>query len=164
MSKQTTETLQTVVFSLVDKSSKKKEYYGVRVEQVREIRLLEDITVIPNAPPYVRGVMNLRGQIIPVVDLKEKIGFSGVAEKKQSSRILVAENGDSLVGLLVDEVDQVMRIQISEIESLESEILESAPYVKGIAKTQGKLIVLLDLQKLLEGEGKLQKFKTAAPT
>lgn len=163
MSKQTTETLQTVVFSLIDKSSKKKEYYGVRVEQVREIRLLEDITVIPNAPPYVRGVMNLRGQIIPVVDLKEKIGFSEVAEKKQSSRILVAENGDSLVGLLVDEVEQVMRIQISEIESFQSEILESAPYVKGIAKTQGKLIVLLDLQKLLEGEGKLQKFETAAP-
>ena len=164
MSKQTTETLQTVVFSLVDKSSKKKEYYGVRVEQVREIRLLEDITSIPNAPLYVRGVMNLRGQIIPVVDLKEKIGFSEVAEKKPSSRILVAENGDSLVGLLVDEVDQVMRIQISEIESFQSEILESAPYVKGIAKTQGKLIVLLDLQKLLEGEQQLQKFETAAPT
>ncbi len=164
MSKQTTETLQTVVFSLVDKSSKKKEYYGVRVEQVREIRLLEDITSIPNAPLYVRGVMNLRGQIIPVVDLKEKIGFSEVAEKKPSSRILVAENGDSLVGLLVDEVDQVMRIQTSEIESYQSEILESAPYVKGIAKTQGKLIVLLDLQKLLEGEQKLQKFETAAPT
>lgn len=162
MSEQKAQFVQVVVFTLFDNVVKKKEYYGVGIEQVREIRLLENITSIPKAPPYVRGVMNLRGQIIPVIDLKEKLGFSERMENKQSERILVADSRGLLAGFLVDEVDQVIRIPLSEVESLQSEILESTSYVRGMAKAQGKLIVLLDLEKLLQEHGTLQKFEAEA--
>lgn len=144
------DTLQVVVFRLLDQTSNRREEYGIGVEQVQEIRFLENITRIPKAPSHVIGVMNLRGKIISVIDLKSKLGFHTSRSTAASSRILVAEIKGALMGLLVDEVDQVMRISGKEIEPSPSES-ESAKYVKGIAKTQDRLIVLLDLQKLLTG-------------
>lgn len=144
------DTLQVVVFRLLDQTSNRREEYGIGVEQVQEIRFLENITRIPKAPSHVIGVMNLRGKIISVIDLKSKLGFHTSGSAGASSRILVAEIKGVLMGLLVDEVDQVMRISGKEIEPSPSES-ESAKYVKGIAKTQDRLIVLLDLPKLLEG-------------
>lgn len=143
-------TLQVVVFSLLDSKSGKKEDYGVSIEQVREIRPLESITKVPNAKSYVRGVMNLRGMIIPVVDVKEKLGFSQDTTSSSKSRILVADIDNKLTGLLIDEVDQVMRIPIKEVENNLSGGLESLEYINGVAKTSGRLIVLLDISKLLE--------------
>ncbi len=140
--------LQAVVFSLVDQKTNKKEDYGVSIEQVREIRPLESITKVPNTKAYVKGIMNLRGMIVPVIDVKEKLGFSGVANTK--SRILVADVKGNLTGFLIDEVDQVVRIPLKEIETNLSGGLESLEYVNGIAKTSGRLIVLLDMLKLLE--------------
>ncbi|MBM2852277.1 MAG: hypothetical protein HW420_824, partial [Candidatus Nitrosotenuis sp.] len=99
----------------------------------------------------VKGIMNLRGSIIPVIDVKEKLGLdSGVNTNSSKQRILVAEVNNSLTGLLVDEVDQVMRIQTKDIEPVPQGSLESRNYVKGIAKSDKKLIVLLDVTKLLE--------------
>lgn len=144
------DTLQVVVFRLLDQTSNRREEYGISIEQVQEIRFLENITRIPKAPSHVIGVMNLRGKIISVIDLKSKLGFHASGSTAASSRILVTEIKDALMGLLVDEVDQVMRISGKEIEPSPSES-ESAKYVKGIAKTQDRLIVLLDLPKLLEG-------------
>ncbi|MDE1763457.1 MAG: purine-binding chemotaxis protein CheW [Thaumarchaeota archaeon] len=141
--------LQIVVFSLIDQKTSKKEDYGVSIEQVREIRPLESITKVPNAKSYVRGVMNLRGMIVPVVDVKEKLGFSG-CEPSQKARILVADVKGRLTGLLIDEVDQVMRIPLKEVETNLSGGLESLAYINGVAKTSGRLIVLLDMVKLLE--------------
>lgn len=149
MSTVTTETLQVVAFSLIDQNSKKSEDYGVGIEQVQEIRVLETITRIPKAPAHVRGVTNLRGKIISIVDIKQKLGFPP-GEINPGSRILVAEIGGVLTGLLVDEVDQVMRISTSDVEPTPSGTSESSQYVKGIAKTEGRLIIILDLQKLLE--------------
>ncbi|MDE1765498.1 MAG: purine-binding chemotaxis protein CheW [Thaumarchaeota archaeon] len=143
------ENLQVVVFSLVDQKTTKKEDYGVSIEQVREIRPLESITKVPNAKSYVKGVMNLRGMIVPVVDVKEKLGFSS-CEAGPKARILVADVKGKLTGLLIDEVDQVMRISLKEVETNLSGGLESLEYINGIAKTSGKLIVLLDVVKLLE--------------
>jgi purine-binding chemotaxis protein CheW len=140
--------LQAVVFNLIDQKTNKKEDYGVSIEQVREIRPLESITKVPNAKSYVRGVMNLRGMIVPVIDVKEKLGFSNETTS-QKSRILVADVDGKLTGLLIDEVDQVMRIPLKEIETDLSSGLESLEYIKGIAKISGRLIVLLDMQKLL---------------
>lgn len=144
------DTLQVVVFRLLDQTSNRREEYGISIEQVQEIRFLENITRIPKAPSHVIGVMNLRGKIISVIDLKSKLGFHASGSTVASSRILVTEIKGVLMGLLVDEVDQVMRISGKEIEPSPSES-ESAKYVKGIAKTQDRLIVLLDLPKLLEG-------------
>lgn len=150
-----TETLQVVVFSLLHSDSKIKEDYGVSIEQVREIRALESITRVPKAPAYVKGVMNLRGKIISVIDVKEKLGFGSGGETNGKSRILIADTG-TLTGLLVDEVDQVIRIPTKDVEPSPAGSSESS-YIKGIAKTQGKLIILLDLEKLLEGSDIEQK-------
>lgn len=144
--------LQIVVFSLTEEASKKRMDYGVSIEQVQEIGIVEDISRVPNAPAYVRGVMNLRGKIITIIDVKEKLGFASSKDVKSTSRILVAEVGSVLTGLLVDEVDQVMRISQDDVEASPAAISESAPYIRGIAKTQGRLIVLIDLQKLLGDE------------
>lgn len=147
--------LQAVVFSLVDQKTNKKEDYGVSIEQVSEIRLLESITKVPNAKTHVKGVMNLRGMIVPLIDIKEKLGFSGATSPK--SRILVADVKGKLTGLLIDEVDQVMRIPLKEIETNLSGGLESLEYINGVAKVSGKLIVLLDMVKLLEYDSSLSQ-------
>lgn len=147
----TTDNLQVVVFSLVDDKSKKKEDYGVSIDQVREIRPLEAITKVPNTESYVKGIMNLRGMIIPVIDVKEKLGLVNNNPSGQQSRILVSEIDGHLTGLLIDEVEQVMRVPIKDIETTLSGGLESLQYIRGIAKTDGRLIVLLDLVKLLSG-------------
>ncbi|MGI0061812.1 MAG: chemotaxis protein CheW, partial [Nitrosotalea sp.] len=110
-------TLQIVVFSLLDSKLHKKEEYGVLIEQVREIRPLESITKVPNAKSYVRGVMNLRGMIVPVIDVKEKLGFSNDGITSSKARVLVADVEGKLTGLLIDEVDQVMRITSKEVET-----------------------------------------------
>ncbi len=142
--------LQIVVFSLLDSKLHKKEEYGVLIEQVREIRPLESITKVPNAKSYVLGVMNLRGMIVPVIDVKEKLGFSSDGTPSPKARVLVAEVDGQLTGLLIDEVDQVMRITPKEVETSLSGGLESLEYVKGVAKISGRLVVLLDMEKLLK--------------
>lgn len=140
-------TVQIIVFGLHSDKSKKEDY-GVNIEQVREIRFSENITTVPNAPPYVKGVMNLRGKIITVIDTKKKLGFSDV-ENNLKPRVLIVDLQGTIMGFLVDEVSQVMRISLNDIEQNPATTSESEQYVKGIAKTQGRLIVLLDLEKLL---------------
>ncbi len=142
------DSFQAVTFCLVDKQ--KKEDYAIPIEQVREIRAVESITSIPNAKSYVKGIMNLRGLIIPVIDVKEKIGFVSEGQTNSAKqRILVANIANSLTGLLVDEVDQVMRIQTKDIDSSPQGATESHHYIKGIAKLDQKLVVLIDVVKLL---------------
>ena len=142
---------QVVVFSLINQEIGKKEDYGVSIDQVREIRPIESITKVPNAKSYIKGVMNLRGMIVPIFDVKEKLGFSNVAPSSKA-RILVADVQSKLTGLLIDEIDQVMRIPVKEIETHLSGGLESLEYIKGVAKISGRLIVLLDIVKLLESD------------
>jgi purine-binding chemotaxis protein CheW len=143
------DSFQAVTFCLVD--GQKKEEYAIPIEQVREIRAVETITKIPNAKSYVKGIMNLRGLIIPVVDVKEKLGFSSDDNTNSAKqRILVAEVNGTMTGLLVDEVDQVMRIQTKDVEQAPQTVLESNNYIKGIAKNEEKLTVLLDVVKFLE--------------
>jgi purine-binding chemotaxis protein CheW len=149
--------LQIVVFSLLDSKLNKKEEYGVLLEQVREIRPLESITKVPNAKSYVLGVMNLRGMIVPVIDVKEKLGFSSDGTSSPKARVLVADVGGHLTGLLIDEVDQVMRITSKEVETNLSGGLESLEYVKGVAKISGRLVVLLDMGKLLKDTTSVQE-------
>lgn len=152
MSQTHVDTMQIVVFSLVDQKSNKREDYGIPIDQVREIRPLETITKMPNTDEYVKGIMNLRGKVIPVIDVKQKMGFSSCVTTSKS-RILVAEVDGNLTGLLIDQVDQVMRIASKDIKYTLSGGLESVSGILGIAKTSGALIMLLDVAKLLEGFG-----------
>lgn len=144
----TVDSFQAVTFCLV--GVQKKEDYAIPIEQVREIRAVESITNIPNAKSYVKGIMNLRGLIIPVIDVKEKLGLTSEGQTNSAKqRILVIEVNGTQTGLLVDEVDQVMRIQTKDLESAPQTVLESHNYIKGIAKLNHKLVVLIDVVKLL---------------
>ena len=143
----TTQVIQVVVFSLTDQATKRNEEYGVGVEQVQEIRTLETITRLPNAPVHVRGVTNLRGKIISIIDIKQKLGFAA-SDIDANSRILIAEINGRQIGLLVDQVDQVMRISTADID--QSDAAGFTQHMEGIAKIGDRLIIILDLQKLLE--------------
>jgi purine-binding chemotaxis protein CheW len=146
----TTDSLQVVSFSLVNHKNGKKEGYALPIDQVREIRTIDEITQVPKAKSYVKGIMNLRGVIIPVVDIKDKLGF-GKTEitNKSKQRILVADINDSLCGILIDFVEQVMRIPQKDIGPAPTDAFEDYSYITGIAKTQGRLLVILDVKTLL---------------
>jgi purine-binding chemotaxis protein CheW len=145
------DTIQVVSFMIINQSNKKEDY-AIPIEQVREIRSVEKITRVPRSESHVKGIMNLRGLIIPVIDVKEKLGLGTHTTTDSKQRILVANIADSLTGLLVDEVDQVMRIQTKEIDSAPQSATESHHYIKGIAKLDQRLIILLDAEALLLGK------------
>lgn len=145
------DSVKVISFSLVNESNKKKENYAVPIEQIKEIRNFSEITQVPKAKKYVKGIMNLRGLIIPVIDIKKRLGFGDVDIQNQLNyKIIIADVRDSVYGIIVDKVDQVLEITSKQIESIPTDSFESHHYIKGIAKIQGQLIVLLDLIALLE--------------
>jgi len=144
------DTMQVVTFTITNKSEKKGNY-AVPIEQVKEIKIVDAITKIPKSKSYVKGIMNLRGKIIPIIDVNSKIGAprsANVDDSKQ--RILVADVNDSLTGLLVDEVNEVMRFSTKELEPAPEGAFENDNYIKGIVNVKDNLIVLLDVSKFLE--------------
>ena len=145
------DTLQVITFSLINENTKKKENYAVPIEQIREIRNFTEITTVPKAKKFVQGVMNLRGIIIPVIDIKKRLGFGEAdVQNPRNYKIIIADVRDSIYGLIVDKVEHVMQISPEEIEPVPSDSFDSYHYIKGIAKTQGHLLVLLDIIALLE--------------
>lgn len=128
------------------------EEYGVDVRLVQEIIRLSEITQVPRAPQFVKGVINLRGRIIPVIDLKRKLGLGEVEPTKQA-RIVVVKVRERLMGLLVDGASQVLKVPVSLIEAAPEEVVEiDASYIRGVAKLEKRLIILVDLQKVLPVE------------
>jgi purine-binding chemotaxis protein CheW len=128
------------------------EEYGVDVRLVQEIIRLAEITQVPRAPQFVKGVINLRGRIVPVIDLKRKLGL-GEVEPTRQSRIVVVKVRDRLMGLLVDGASQVLKVPLSVIEAAPEEVVEiDASYIRGVAKLETRLIILLDLYKVLSIE------------
>jgi purine-binding chemotaxis protein CheW len=126
-----------------------REEYGVDVRMVQEIIRVTAITQVPRAPEFVRGVINLRGRIIPVVDLKRKLGLGRFDETRQS-RIVVVKLRERLLGLLVDGASQVLKVPLAAIEAAPEEVLEvDQSAIRGVAKLSGRLIILLELQKVL---------------
>ena len=152
------DTIQVVSFMLQNQAGKKEDY-AIPIEQVREIRSVEKITRVPKSESFVKGIMNLRGLIIPVIDVKEKLGLGSQGTTSVKQRILVANIGDSLTGLLVDEVDQVMRIQTKDIDSAPQTASESHHYIRGIAKLDQRLVILIDAEILLLGKKEEQEQK-----
>jgi purine-binding chemotaxis protein CheW len=129
-----------------------REEYGLDVRVVQEIIRLAEITHVPRSPGFIKGVINLRGRIIPVVDLKRKLEL-GEVEPSRLSRIVVVKLRDRLIGLLVDGASQVLKIPVSSIDAAPEEILDvNASFIRGVAKLQKRLIVLLDLNKILAVE------------
>ena len=142
--------LQLVVFNIG------KELYGVKIAAVHEIVKVPDITEVPDAPSFLEGVINLRGKIIPVVDLRKRMKLTG-KEKTKSSRVLITENEDRLVGLLVDAVSEVLKLAPDSVDA-PPEMISSIgiEYITGVAKVNGRLIILLNLDKVLRTEKECQ--------
>jgi len=128
------------------------EEYGVDVRQVQEIRRVGEITAVPRAPQYVRGVINLRGRILPVLDLKRKLGLGEVAMGR-AARIVVVHVRNRLLGLLVDGASQVLKVPVSRVEDAPDEVTErGGDYIRGVAKLDDRLVILVDLGRALAQE------------
>ena len=126
------------------------EEYGVDVRLVQEIIRTSEITQVPRSPGFVKGVINLRGRIVPVVDLKRKLGLGEVDEDARASRIVVTRLKDRLIGLLVDGANQVLKVPVSAVEAAPEEVVaKGASYIRGVAKLEKRLIILMDLHKVL---------------
>jgi purine-binding chemotaxis protein CheW len=125
-----------------------------------------EITAVPDAPDYVEGVINLRGRIIPVIDLRKRFREPGIAPDKRN-RILVAEVEGRFVGLIVDAASEVLKLARGEIEPPPELLQENdLSYVTGLGKRNGKLIILVDVEKILSrGElGRLSELTDLQPT
>lgn len=122
------------------------EEYAVMVADVREVLRIFQPTTVPNAPDYILGVMSLRGTMLPIIDLCKRFGLaSGVKDAK--SRIIVVNSDDGEAGLLVDRVTGVFRILPDEIKPAPENIEQGAEFLRGIARKDDRLYILLDLEK-----------------
>jgi purine-binding chemotaxis protein CheW len=130
-----------------------REEYALPIARVREILRPGAITRLPGAPAHVRGITNVRGRIVPVVDLRERLGL-GAAEPTARSRVLLVELGGRVVGVLVDAVSQVLRFPGAAVSQTPEAIGNRfAERVHGVARLDDRLIIVLDVDKtLLRGE------------
>ncbi|MCX7927057.1 MAG: chemotaxis protein CheW [Candidatus Omnitrophica bacterium] len=138
---------QLVVFTLGE------EEFGVDISQVREIVRLVQITYLPKAPAFIEGVVNLRGQVLPVIDLAKRLGVSS-KERSEATRIIVVEVGENTVGMIVDSVSEVLRLSSECVEDVPSLVETEVPehYIRGVGKLKDRLLVLLDLNRILSPE------------
>jgi purine-binding chemotaxis protein CheW len=133
---------QFVTFSL------NKEKYAIDIMGVEEILKLTEITPIPKAPDFIEGIINIRGKVLPVVDLKKKLNLGEVAEEDKV-RIIVANINGKKIGFLVDEVFEVFRIEEQYIDEAPALTIDlDSNYIEGVAKTDKGMIILLDIKKL----------------
>jgi len=147
---ETNEILQLVSFKIAN------EEFGVDILNVQEINKMTQITKVPNAPDFVEGVINLRGRVIPIIDLRTRLKL----EKKQhdkDTRIIVVEISNKTVGFIVDAVNEVLRIPTSIIEpppQLATGI--DSDFIRAVGKLEDRLLILIDLEKVLTEKDKEQ--------
>ncbi len=138
--------IKAVIFQLND------EEYGVDVQQVQSIERLLHITRVPKMPDFVKGVINLRGVVTPIIDLKERFSIE-MTEYTNSTRIIIVQVEDKEVGLIVDAANDVIDIPADKIEQPPEVVgrIES-DYIRGVAKLDERLLILLNLNKVLNAE------------
>jgi purine-binding chemotaxis protein CheW len=133
-----------------------RETFGVPIGLVHEIVRVPDITAVPEAPDCIEGVINLRGKIVSVVDLRKRFGEKEILSNKKN-RILVAEVAGKMVGLIVDAASEVLKVPPSEIENPPNVFEEGElNYVTGVGKLHDRLVILVDLTKILQ-RGELRR-------
>ena len=146
---ETSELFQLVSFAIG------KEQYGVDILMVQEIIRMAPITSIPNSPDFIEGVINLRGHIIPVIDLRKRLKLSPLAEEdKNNTRILIINVQDRVTGFIVDAVSEVLKIPKSFIEPPPEIVVAGlkSQYIYGVCKLDERLLILLDFSKILQVE------------
>jgi purine-binding chemotaxis protein CheW len=148
------ETIQVVSFKLGS------EEYGVDIAQVQEINRMVAITHVPRAPRFMEGVINLRGQLIPIIDLRTRFEMPR-AEHTKNTRIVVSEIGTKRVGMVVDSVSEVLRLGTDAIEPAPEMITGvDTEYIRGVGKIEDRLIILLDLARIISS-GEKRELETA---
>ena len=151
-------TFQAVTFALGS------EEYGVDIAQVQEINRMVTITNVPRAPQFMEGVINLRGRLIPIIDLRTRFGMDR-SERTKDTRIVVTEIGTKRVGMVVDSVSEVLRIPVEQIEDAPDLVAGvDTEYIRGVGKMGDRLIIMLDLGRVISTGEKteLQKLDPAA--
>lgn len=140
------ETLQWVTFKLDN------ETYGINVMQVQEVLRYTEIAPVPGAPEYVVGIINLRGNVVTVIDTRSRFGLMP-AEVTENSRIVVIEADKQVIGILVDAVAEVVYLKTSEIDTAPNVgNEESAKFIQGVSNRDDELLILIDLNKLLSDD------------
>lgn len=134
--------LQLVIFRLA------QEEYGLPITKVQEINRLVPITKLPQTPPFMEGVINLRGRIIPVIDLRKRFALE-VSEHNDDSRIIIVEVCGQIVGVIVDAVAEVVRIAATSIEPPPPSFILEAKYIQGVGKLEDRLLILLEIDQIL---------------
>ncbi|WP_078118951.1 chemotaxis protein CheW [Thiosocius teredinicola] len=138
--------IQLVTFRLKD------ETYGINVMQVQEVLRVTEIAPVPGAPSYVLGIVNLRGNVVTVIDTRTRFGLP-TTEVDDSSRIVIIESEQQVVGILVDSVAEVVELRQSEIDTAPNVgTEESSRYIQGVASRDSDLLIVVDLNKLLTEE------------
>jgi purine-binding chemotaxis protein CheW len=139
--------LQLVIFKI------SQQEFGVEINQVREIVRLVPITPVPRAPSFIEGVVSLRGQVLAVIDLAKRLNMKA-SPRSEKTRIIVIETEENTIGMIVDEVTEVLRLPQENIdqapELIASEIQQK--YLKGVGKLGDRLLILIDLVKILSPE------------
>ncbi|NQZ06570.1 MAG: chemotaxis protein CheW [Algicola sp.] len=140
------EVLQWVTFRL------ENETYGINVMQVQEVLRYTDIAPVPGAPGYVLGIINLRGNVVTVIDTRSRFGLP-FSDATDSTRIVIIEAEKQVIGILVDSVAEVVYLRTSEIDNAPNiGTDESAKFIQGVSNRDGQLLILVDLNKLLDEE------------
>lgn len=128
------------------------EKYGIKVMQVQEVLRMTEIAPVPGAPDYVLGIINLRGNVVTVMDTRKRFGLME-AEPDDATRIVIIEAGSQVVGILVDSVAEVVDLRASEIETAPNVGNdESSKYIQGVCSRDNELLILVDVDKLLSDE------------
>lgn len=161
--KKNIEIVQLVVFKVAD------EEYGVEINDLKSIIKVPEITVIPNSPTFIKGIIDLRGKIITILDLKDRFNLHNISADEQKDinekRIVVAEINNNNFGLIVDKVEEILKAPKDSIKKT-PEMLQSkihADYLKGVSVMEERLILLLDLQKILS-EKEINQVSSLAKT
>jgi len=129
-----------------------KEVYGINVSQVREVLRVSEIAPVPGAPDYVLGIINLRGNVVTVIDTRKRFGLSSV-DPDDASRIVIIDVDSQQVGILVDSVAEVVDLHASSIETPPNVGNdETSKYIEGVTSLDGELLILVDLNKFLSEE------------
>lgn len=140
------ELLQLVSFTIGS------EEFGVDILKVQEINRMVEVTRVPQAPPYVEGVINLRGKVIPIIDLRKRFNLEA-KEYDKNTRIVVVDIGGTIMGMVVDSVSEVLRLPSDTIEP-PPEIAAgvNSEYIKGVAKLDDRLLIFLDLSRVISAD------------
>lgn len=131
----------------------KNETYGIPISSVKEINAMMSITLVPNSPNYIKGVINLRGKIISIMDLRTRLGMEEIIYSERTCIIVVevaSEKGKKKMGIVVDHVAEVIEIKNSELEDYEEDAQNLQEFfINGIAKVKDKIIIILDINKIV---------------